>query len=983
MVHSINHILNTIFNLGTKHARSVSEQNALILSNRLSIFYSFVPLIFIVFTWTVVGKQHIDIMGLIVQSTIIWLPILINAFGFITVSRVVQSWLFPIIVVSYSIYAKSQGIGLETTTYVGYRVNLLSYIIIPILVFSLSQRKLIFISLLIPFLILAGYDVIHNFFGYGYYQVGLNDASYPLTNVRFVIVGSILVVTAIVLKRMVEKNEESKDNLIAKLKVQGKTLELKTLTIESVSDTIIWITPDGHIVNSNEAASRLLGYSREVLLQLSVQDIIPDYDLSETSRIIQHLKKFGSFKFESKNLSRNGEIIPVEITSNLIKFDGEEYVCAIIRDITSRKKEEAEIIQAKEQAEQANSAKSEFLANMSHEIRTPLNGVIGFSDLLQKTQLSNTQQLYINTVSQSAHSLMDIINDILDFSKIEAGKLELVIEKTDVLEICDQVTDMVKFQAHGKQLEMLLNISHNAPRFIWTDEIRLRQILVNLLANAIKFTQQGEVELKVETLSSENEETLFRFSVRDTGIGVDPKNQQKIFEAFSQEDSSTTKRFGGTGLGLTIANSLLSLMGSKLRLQSEVGKGSTFYFDAAFRAQVGQPVQWENLEQIKNVLLVDDNSNNRHILKDMLALKNIESEEAQSGTEAVEKIKSGKLYDVIIMDYHMPDINGIETIRNIRSLFPTEKQPVILLCSSSDDTYLNAACEELEIQQRLAKPVKMAQLFNSLSRLSNPPTSQERSTPIENVKLSAKEKIIILLAEDNPVNMLLATTIFQNILPGARIIEAVNGLQAVEKFIADVPDIIFMDVRMPGKNGYEASEEIRKIEANTGTHVPIIALTAGTAKGEQERCLQAGMDAYITKPVVKDTLLQVFKKWLAVKLINDEEGPVALHSDIHFNANQLKGLINGNEVMFTKIVLASKESIGQCLADLHKHFEEKNFQALADTIHQLKGTALNACFNKLADQTRQLEHLETTKPELILQLIKDIESEINYLKERV
>jgi signal transduction histidine kinase/CheY-like chemotaxis protein len=523
-----------------------------------------------------------------------------------------------------------------------------------------------------------------------------------------------------------------------------------------------------------------------------------------------------------------------------------------------------QLIKAKKDADTASKVKSEFLANMSHEIRTPLNGVIGFTDLLMQSKLTGVQQEYMQTVSQSANSLLDIINDILDFSKIEAGKLELTVDKTDLIEVSGQVADMIKYQAHKKGLEVLLNISNKIPRYIWADEIRLRQILINLLSNAVKFTEFGEIELKIEALENNSlkEQNIFRFSVRDTGIGVHPKNQQKIFDAFSQEDSSTTKRFGGTGLGLAITNKLLELMGSHLQIQSEVGKGSVFYFDVALKSMYGSIMEWENTENIESVLIVDDNTNNRIILREMLALKSITADEAKSGLEALDMLKAKK-YDVIIMDYHMPYMDGIETIRKIREMYPTAgDQPVVLLYSSSDDGHINIVCDELQVQQRLVKPLKINQLYTSLSfiKAKNKKLDVQQ---LDNAVTESKEKLIqykVVIAEDNAINMLLARTIIKNILPDAKIFEVTNGKQALDIFKEQQPDIIFMDVQMPELNGYDATMAIRNAE--TGKRVPIIALTAGTVKGEKEKCLEAGMDDYISKPFVKKTMEDIIKVWL-------------------------------------------------------------------------------------------------------------------------
>ena len=538
-------------------------------------------------------------------------------------------------------------------------------------------------------------------------------------------------------------------------------------------------------------------------------------------------------------------------------------------DITQQKNNEAALIKAKQEADVATKSKSEFLANMSHEIRTPLNGVIGFTDLLQKTPLNKIQRQYADNVNASGHALLGIINDILDFSKIEAGKMELDIIKTDIIELVEHTSDIIKYHASQKGLELLLNIQPNIPRFALADPIRLKQILVNLISNAVKFTETGEVELKLTFEKVDYKTGKFNFSVRDTGIGINEEQQKRLFRAFTQADSSTTRKFGGTGLGLTISNVLAEKMGSKIDIHSEIGKGSTFYFTIETGYEIGEKHHNGSLTDIQRVLVIDDNDNNRLILEHTFNDWGIEFVGIDNGLSALKIIERSQPFDVIIVDYHMPYLNGLDTIRMIREqlILTAEKQPVILLHSSSDDVGIYDECKKLGVRFNLTKPVKSQELLHYLMSLNAQPTPEFKDREVIStgpiIGHANENTPVIIVAEDNILNMMLITTIIKQMISDVIIFESKTGRDALNMAMTESPSMILMDIQMPEMSGLEATEEIRKYEQGRGTHIPIVALTAGAVTGEREKCLKAGMDDFLTKPVDREALMNMLEKYLA------------------------------------------------------------------------------------------------------------------------
>ena len=750
-----------------------------------------------------------------------------------------------------------------------------------------------------------------------------------------------------------------------------KTARFRSL-IDKTWDLITVIEADLRVAYVTPSSQRVLGYPAAELEGKPFMDFVHPED---AQRVIAHLSALtdgtsGADVFEIRMRHANGEYRTIDWNAaDLLDDPGVNGYVLNGGDVTEARQAARELVAARDAALVASRTKSEFVSTMSHEIRTPMNGVIGLTDLLLQTHLSSDQLELATGVKVSAESLLVIINDILDFSKMEAGKLEIEETAVNVPGVVDDVGRILAGTAHAKGIELLVDVSAEVPTTLLGDETRIRQVLLNFSSNAVKFTSEGEVVVRVGVLHRSTERVALRFEVVDTGIGIAPEEQERLFSAFAQADSSTTRRFGGTGLGLTISRQLIELMDGKLGMTSTPGEGSTFWFELSLRRSEevakAEPGADPRTLSGQRALVVDDNATNRRILRQQLVSWGVEAIEAVDGFQALEiagtAVQEGRGFDLGVVDLNMPGMDGLELARAMKA-DPSTADTVLFLLSSSGHR-LDAAESHLSgFAASLTKPVRASELFDCLI------TSLHAGAPIESPATPATARPetsevhgMILLVEDNKVNQLVGSKVLESL--GYQFTIANNGREAVEAVQDRHYDAILMDCQMPEMDGYEATETIRRIAGPIG-QTPIIAMTAAAMDGDREKCMAAGMDDFITKPVRLDAVSTALQRW-----VTDGVGPDG-GSGKPEDAPEIAGLPDPIDREQIELLLSLDDGLGETLAEVVEEYlsvsdegrtelrrlvRARDTGALERAAHTLKGASANVGARGVAEVCARLE----------------------------
>jgi two-component system sensor histidine kinase/response regulator len=737
---------------------------------------------------------------------------------------------------------------------------------------------------------------------------------------------------------------------------------------ENASDVIYTADFNGNFTSLNASGERMTGYTREEALHLNFSQVVSPETLKTVQEMTKRkLSSCDETVYELEFFKKSGEPLLIEISSRAIYKDGKPVgIQGIGRDITQRKQFEAELKLARDVAIESVRLKSEFLANMSHEIRTPMNGVIGMTGLLLDTELDDDQRDCAETIRSSGEALLTIINDILDFSKIEAGKLQFDTMDFDLRHAVEGTVELLAERAREKKIEFASFVHSDVPTDLRGDPGRLRQVLTNLTGNALKFTEQGEVVVSAEKEFESDSSVMIRFSVSDTGIGISEETQKRLFRAFTQADGSTTRKYGGTGLGLSISKQLVELMGGQIGVTSARGKGSTFWFTASFDKQPdGATPVLSNVESLESlrVLIVDDSTTNRRILAHQLGSWGMVHAQAESAPRALallrEATSQGRAYDLAILDLLMPEMDGFQLARAIKADSTIASTRLVILTSTGQRGDA-AIAREAGITAYLTKPVRQSQLFDCLTMVfskrgvsaissASAPNLVTKHTVTEGKKISHRR---ILLAEDNIVNQKVAIQQLQKL--GYRADAVANGREAIEALSRIPYDLVLMDCQMPEMDGYEATTEIRRTEV-TPKRTPIVAMTAHALEGDREKCIAAGMDEYITKPVKPEALRQVLARFLGDAQLEDGEIKSAPADPLPVDMDRLHEALGDEPEDCSEILNLYLKDMSKSLERLDRALRAGDREEIESIAHNCAGTSANCGMVAVVKSLRELE----------------------------
>jgi two-component system sensor histidine kinase/response regulator len=730
--------------------------------------------------------------------------------------------------------------------------------------------------------------------------------------------------------------------------------------VETAFDAFVGFSASLLVEHWNPQAERTFGWSKsEAKSRPLGQFVLLDRKTDEMGKSLRELLEEGGSTEMQRRMEivarhKDGHEFSAEMAISSVRSGAMQMFAAFVHDVTERKQAEREREAAKEAAEAASRAKGDFLANMSHEIRTPLNGVIGMTELVLQTELTREQRDYLDTVRFSAESLLSVINDVLDFSKIEAGKVELEEIDFDLRECLETTLRTLALRADEKGLELLCDVDSAVPNVFRGDLNRLRQIIVNLVGNAIKFTLEGEVALKVGTSSPNGTRYPLHFVVSDTGIGIAPEKLESIFHSFSQADTSTTREYGGTGLGLTISRCLVEMMGGHIRVESQMGKGSAFHFTIELECGLESAIAKAGASHPgvlagTRVLVVDDNRTNRRILERLLVGWGMQPELVPDGQSALAILQAARAtdrpYQLILTDMHMPKMDGFELVERLQGE-DRSQMPTIMMLTSGKQHGDAARCEQLGVAAYLMKPIRQAELREAIARVlgamtENRETQMITSTVLEHCR-DASATLRVLLAEDNEVNQKLATRLLEK--RGHSVIVVKNGREALEAIRNAEYDLVLMDVQMPEMDGIAATAALRAIERETGRHLPVIAMTALVMKGDRERCLGAGMDGYLPKPIRSQELDEVLDKYVTQKIrgsgpAEQTSPPAAIQEAV--DARELLERIGDEREFLAELVNTFRDDFPKQLEAMTIALNDGNATQLALAAHSLKGALSN------------------------------------------